>query len=103
MLEDKLVKSLYYNSNSSLPVCECQLGATAQKLWGKGSGKQRGEKGKEGVGQRNWSAIQTKMKSHTHTHTHTHTLRHTKRGGKRLPPPQVLTTYFFIRGSLSIN
>jgi len=61
LLEDKLVKSLYYNSNSSLPVCECQLGATAQKLWGKGSGKQRGEKGKEGVGQRE-TGVQFKQK-----------------------------------------
>ena len=65
----------------------------------------KGERrGKKGWGKEKLECNSNKNEiTPTHAHTYTHTLRHTKRGEKRLPPPQVLTTYFFIRGSLSIN
>lgn len=49
--KDKLVKSLHYNTNASLPVCECQLGASSEKLWGKkaSGGGVGGEAGREGA------------------------------------------------------
>ena len=84
----------------------------------RGGGKQgerrRGEKGRGkeklecNASKKEISHTLTLRHTHTHTQTHTHTHSHSltqthKEREKRLPPPQVLTTYFFIRGSLSIN